>query len=306
MSKTWKEYNRIPPEVLSTLSLLNDLTGSEWASLSRSVNKFNGTIAEKRKRIGAAFPITLAKHVIKAYTRAGDIVLDPFAGVGTTLDAAQLLGRFSIGFEIVPEFVELAKKGVDPVDRSPDDFKGKVNVSIFQDSCLNLQKRLTPNSVDLILTSPPYSNLLNNTVGVFGGSKYPKNGYRGRSTAKPYSEEALDLGNMNWTEYCAAVGLLMKKLFVVARSGSYNVWVVRDFRDMQEHIPYVNLHGKIIELAESAGWVLTDIMIWDQADQRQLVKLGGPKTRRFYLNIGHSFIIVMRKNAPLEPFRNTP
>jgi DNA modification methylase len=306
MSKAWREYNQIPPEIQRTLAPLNNLTGSEWTSLSKSVNRFNGKIAEKRRMIGAAFPITLAKHMIRAYTAEGNTVLDPFAGVGTTLDAARLLGRHSIGFEIVPEFVRLAKMGVDPVDRSPDDFKGVVKVSIFQESSLSLLKRVKPASVDFILTSPPYSSLLNHTVGVFTGSKYPTNIYRGRRLAKPYSARKEDFGNLHWDEYCENLRKLMKRLHKVAREGSYNAWVVRDYRDMQEHIPYVNLHGKIIELAQSAGWILTDMMIWDQSDQRQLVKLGGPKTRRFYLNIGHSFIVIFRKNISVEPFRNTP
>ena len=305
MSKAWKEYNRLPPEIRRNLSPLNNLTGSEWALLSRSVNKFNGSIAPKRKAHGAAFPISLAKHMIRAYTIEGNTVLDPFAGVGTTLDAAKLLGRNAIGFEIVPQFAEIARLGVDPADRTPGDFTGEVRISVVQETCLNLLKHVKPESIDLILTSPPYSALLNKTVGVFTGSKYSTNIYTGRTTAKPYSGREDDLGNMTWARYGRKIGLLMKQLHEVARPGTYNVWVVRDYRDMQGHIPYVNLHSRIIELARSAKWVLTDIMVWDQTDQRQLVKLGGIKTRRFYLNIGHSFILIFRKNLPRERFRNS-
>jgi hypothetical protein len=73
---------------------------------------------------------------------------------------------------------------------------------------------------------------------------------------------------------------------------------------MPESIPSVNLHGKIIDLATEAGWILTDIMIWDQTNQRHLVKLGGSKTRRFYLNMGHSYIVIFRKNIKGESFKN--
>ena len=304
MAKVWKEYNRLSGATLKSLMPLNELSGSDWTRLSRSVNTFNGTMAEKRKIIGAAFPISLAKHFISIYTREGDTVLDPFAGVGTTLDAAQLLGRHAVGFEIVTKFAKLARTGIAEVDRSDNDFRGEVEIGLFQESCLNLRHRVSPDSIDLILTSPPYCNLLNKTLGIFTGLKYPTNIYHGRPLAKPYSSNQTDFGNMEWGEYCKNIEILMQYLFKVSREGSYNVWVVRDFRDMPEHVPYVNLHGKIIELAQAAGWILTDIMIWDQTNQRQLVKLGGPRTRRFYFNIGHSFAVVFRKNVECEKFRN--
>ena len=304
MAKKWKEYNKLPEAAKRKLKPLNDLSGSEWTLLSRSVNTYEGPIARKRKIIGAAFPISLAKHIIKIYTGKGDIVLDPFVGVGTTLDAAQLSGRNGIGFEINPKFYELAKKGVDEVDRSNDDFKEHVEINVIKDSCLNLREYLEPNSIDLILTSPPYWNLLNRTLGTFTGSRYSKNIYKARKLAPQYSLESIDFGNMSWKEYCTNTGLLMRELLDVAKPGSFNVWVVRDFRDMKGHNPYVNLHGKIINSAIDAGWILTDIMIWNQTRERKLVKLGGKKSRRLYFNIGHSFLLIFRKNILGEIFSN--
>jgi site-specific DNA-methyltransferase (adenine-specific)/site-specific DNA-methyltransferase (cytosine-N4-specific) len=46
------------------------------------------------------------------FTQEHDIVLDPFAGSGTTLRVAQGLRRNSIGIEIVPEYVELIKSQI--------------------------------------------------------------------------------------------------------------------------------------------------------------------------------------------------
>ena len=304
MAKLWKEYNKLPNDVKKKNTPLNNLSGSEWAKLSQSINLYDGPIAKKRKKHGASYPISLAKHMIQIYTAKGDTVLDPFVGVGTTLDAAELLGRNGIGFEINEKFVKLAKSGVESIDRSDDDSTDNVNIQIVNDSCLNLKKYVPNESIDLILTSPPYSNLLNITLEEFTGSVYDKNIYTKRKIARPYSNDDRDLGNLTWIDYCNKIRKLMQHLYSVAKPGTYNVWVVRDFRDMVKHRPYVNLHSKIIELATQAKWTLFDIIIWDQTNQRKLVKLGGKKCRRFYFNIGHSFLLSFRKNIQGELFHN--
>jgi site-specific DNA-methyltransferase (adenine-specific) len=57
----------------------------------------------------AIFPISLAKDHITSWSNPGDVVLDPFAGSGTTLKAAKELGRQYIGIEINPDYVEIIK-----------------------------------------------------------------------------------------------------------------------------------------------------------------------------------------------------
>ena len=56
------------------------------------------------------FPYELPYRIIKAFTYKSESVLDPFLGSGTTLKVASDLGRNGVGYEIVPEFVELAVK----------------------------------------------------------------------------------------------------------------------------------------------------------------------------------------------------
>ena len=96
----------------------------------------------------------------------------------------------------------------------------------------------------------------------------------------------------------------MSLLLDIAKEGAYNVWVVRDYRDTKNNIPYVNLHGNIAKVATEVGWVLFDIVIWDQSSQRKLVRLGGNKSRRYYFNIGYSYILVFRKNMQGEKLKN--
>lgn len=58
----------------------------------------------------AAYPIELPTFFIKAFSNEGDMVLDPFAGSGTTLRACRLLNRNCIGIDINPEYESIAKE----------------------------------------------------------------------------------------------------------------------------------------------------------------------------------------------------
>ncbi|GHV03891.1 methyltransferase [Campylobacterota bacterium] len=64
------------------------------------------------KNHSAAFPDALPEWFIKLFTQENDIVLDPFAGSGTTLRVAQSMSRNSIGIEIIPEYVNLIKSQI--------------------------------------------------------------------------------------------------------------------------------------------------------------------------------------------------
>lgn len=53
---------------------------------------------------------TISRDLIRSFSKMGDVVLDPFAGSGTTLKWAMLLGRHYLGFEAVERYCQLAKR----------------------------------------------------------------------------------------------------------------------------------------------------------------------------------------------------
>ena len=63
---------------------------------------------DKRSSHPAPFPEALASDHIISWSNAGDVVLDPFLGSGTTTKMARAMGRKGIGIEVVEDYCEIA------------------------------------------------------------------------------------------------------------------------------------------------------------------------------------------------------
>jgi len=70
------------------------------------------TIPTADSKHPAPMPAEIARRCIRATTDHGDTVLDPFCGSGTVCDVARSLDRRYLGFEINPEFVEIATQSI--------------------------------------------------------------------------------------------------------------------------------------------------------------------------------------------------
>lgn len=84
--------------------------GREWAY---PTNVLHMATECYNRNHAATFPVDLPAWFIKLFTEPGDVVLDPFMGSGTTAVACVRLGRKYIGFELNPQYVEVARQRLD-------------------------------------------------------------------------------------------------------------------------------------------------------------------------------------------------
>ncbi len=93
------------------------ISREEFLEFTKSVWTFPAVSA---KEIGhpAPFPVELPYRLIQLYTFEGEVVFDPFMGSGQTAIAALKSKRFYVGYEIVPEYIELAQKRIKAFEKS--------------------------------------------------------------------------------------------------------------------------------------------------------------------------------------------
>ena len=116
-----------PRKFAKSVITANRITGVEKRDLIQQVwNMYPADVKRKRGH-PAPFPEKLPARLIQLFTFgatkgfAGEIVLDPFCGTGTTCVAAKRMGRRFIGIDINPAYVEIARERIEKaaVDGGP-------------------------------------------------------------------------------------------------------------------------------------------------------------------------------------------
>ena len=92
-------------------NLLNDLSGKEWLKLTKSYLKSEKCVEDKfAMQHPAPYLLKDTMKMISMFTKSGMKVLDPFAGVGTTLLACSRLNRKGVGIELNDKYVKLTNE----------------------------------------------------------------------------------------------------------------------------------------------------------------------------------------------------
>jgi DNA modification methylase len=297
----------LPPHPRNTL---NELSGEEWLYFTKSVwtTAYPSELGHAlRKQHGANKPPRLMARLIEFFTKSGELVLDPFAGVGGTLLGAAIARgpRRAIGIELAPRWagvyadvVEAARAerdgaGTVLADLGPSDPGGSrtfdpAGCELRIGDALELLPNLAPESVDFVATDPPYNVQLPMTMS--GGALAEDYANR-RTDYAMVTEDPADLANAaDYPAFLDRMTDVLRELHRVLRPGRYAVLIVRD---AYQEGRYVFTGSDLAVRAASVGLVPKGDLIWYQAGTR-LRPYGYPTG--FVPNITHQHILVLRRD----------
>ena len=280
-----KEEGRGDHEIL-------DLLGQALPSVMPSTSPVRD---EHKIQHPATFPEPDIEKLIAFFTKRGETVLDPFVGSGTTCIAAMELGRLSIGVELLAHWVELARRRVDSHDRDavgdgpgrpPAEPYHDVQPVLVQGDACQVVDGLPAESVQLVVTSPPYWGILSKKA-----DHKTKAERLGKNLPKDYGgNEAADLSNIDSYEvFVDAIAGVLGKCHAALQSGRYACVVVSDFRHGSKFYAY---HADLAAAVERHGLTLEGITVLAQ-NSKNLYPYGIPYA--FVSNIHHQYVLVFRK-----------
>ena len=210
------------------------------------------------------FAPQVARNIIEMYTEKGERILDPMVGAGTTLIEAKLLARNALGMDINPEAIELTKAALRFRHRPASEQEVKVgdarDLSFLEDD-----------SFDLVLTHPPYMNIIKYSEGKIAG----------------------DLSNIgSLPKFCDEMEKIAGELWRVLRQDKYCAILIGDTRKGKHFVP---LAYNVMQRFLKVGFVLKEDIIKVQhhctMTERWRKKAQEDK---FYL-IMHEHLFVFRK-----------
>jgi DNA modification methylase len=291
---------------------LNELSGEEWLYFTKSVwtTAYPSELGHAlRKQHGANKPPRLMARLIEFFTKSGELVLDPFAGVGGTLLGAAIARgpRRALGIElsarwadvyeqVVAEARAAAAAGAVLADLGSSDPGGArqfdpSGIELRVGDALALLPGLPPDSVDFVTTDPPYNIQLPMTMA--GGALAQEHTNR-RTDYAMTSDDPADLANLpSYAAFLDRMTDVLRELERVLRPGRYAVLIVRDaYQDGR----YLFTAADLAARADSVGFVPKGDLIWYQAGTR-LRPYGYPTA--FVPNIAHQHLLVFqRRKAP--------
>lgn len=288
MAKSTDKQGSSPASKSAPANKLNDLTAKEWLSESVSVWTQRGlgaghAEAAIERQHPAPFSYTDVSRIVNMLTKEGATVLDPFVGVGSTLKACALTGRNGVGFELYAHFAALTRQRLEA--EVPAEVRESTTQTIWEGDTRILVNKLEDESIDLIVTSPPYWGILNKKPDHKVKSERLDSGL-----SVNYGDDPRDLANI--TDYEGFIEELAASLSDCARAlkhKAYMVLIVGDFRHKSRYYPF---HADIARALEERGLTLQAMNVLYQRHKR-VFPYGYPYA--YVPNVHHQNIVVLRK-----------
>lgn len=204
----------------------------------------------------------IPRNLILRYSAVGDFVLDQFAGGGTTLVEAKLLGRNVIGIDINPAALERCQEKTD------FDYQGAGSVQIEQGDACNLSS-VNNGSIDFICTHPPYADIINYSNDLCG-----------------------DLSLLKVTDFLHAMESVSAECYRVLKSGKFCAILMGDTRKKGCVIP---MSFDVMRIFQNAGFTLKELIIKEQHNCKATGYWKTNSIKYNFLLLAHEYLFVFRK-----------
>jgi len=267
----------------TTSKRANDLDGAAWTRYSISIwDDIRKTPEEASLKHPAMFPMQLAGRLIQCFTTNEErMILDPFVGIGSTVMAAEALGKVGIGLDVSDEYLRKAKNR--PAAREM--FNGANGFltgerRLYLADAYDLLKYVEPESIDFVVTSPPYWDiLLQERTADYKEIRH-------------YGDDERDLGKIrDYNAFLLALAAIFEKVYTALKPGKYCCVVVMDLRKKDRFYPY---HSDLAARLQEVGFIFDDLIIWDRGHEyNNLRPLGHPSV--FRINKVHEYVLIFKK-----------
>jgi DNA modification methylase len=262
---------------------LNFLTAREWIPETVTVWTQRGLgaghpDAQIERQHPAPFSFTDVSRLIKLFSKPGDVILDPFNGIGSTLKACAIEGRSGVGIELNPKYVKLTKERL----------KKEVESSTCEQRVIQGDSRivldsLEQGSIDFVVTSPPYWNILHKV------DHKAKQERQSHDLDTKYSDNKKDLGNIDdYADFLQQLGIILGKCGRALKPRKYMAVIVSDFRDKSKFIMF---HSDLVAELAKYNLELRGLKVLYQR-HKKIFPYGYPYA--YVPNIHHQYILILQ------------
>lgn len=205
----------------------------------------------------------IPRNIMLRYSLEGDMVLDQFAGGGTTLVEAKLLNRNIIGVDVNETALSRCKE---KVNFQYDGANGKVYIR--KGDARNLDF-IPDHSIDLICTHPPYANIIK------------------------YSEDiAEDISLLEIKDFLEEMKTVASESYRVLKKDKFCAILMGDTRKKGNMIP---MSFDVMRIFQEAGFTLKELIIKEQHNCRATGYWKTNSIKYNFLLIAHEYLFVFRK-----------
>jgi len=262
---------------------LNHLSGKKWTIFTCSWFVFNALqsdLAEEKRICGdsvnhpATYSPTMIQDFVEFFTKEGGSVLDPFAGIGSSLVACQRSGRIGFGVELKTEYYNTMLKRVPEFSENIVNGDSSMVADFFE-----------PNTFDFSISSPPYWDVLNRSTKDF------KKNRDIRGLDSTYSDNENDVGNISDYElFLDELSNIYFQIHGLLKPKAYLVVIIKNVKKDGTFYPLAwDLAKRLTE-----KYSMKDERIWIQ-DKVALAPYGYPYA--WTANILHHYCLIFRKEA---------